>query len=73
MELDGFVRLDNTITDDDSAVALGTRSKVEADAMESRIEHALRWLLRRFVERSWIDRRLGPSAEPNTVELAVDS
>lgn len=31
---------------------------------EPRIEHTLRWLLRRFVDEAWIDARLGASANP---------
>jgi hypothetical protein len=36
------------------------------------VEHACRWLLRRFVNAAWIDQRLGPSTLPATT-LSVDS
>lgn len=37
-----------------------------------RVAHALRWLLRRFVDEEWLDARLAPSAHPQA-PLAVDS
>jgi len=43
-------------------------------AMEVRIEHTFRWLLRRFVDPSWIDERLGASPTANEIRsLAADS
>lgn len=40
---------------------------------EARIEHALRWLLRRFVDRSWIDKRLGVASKSEPTSMNVDS
>lgn len=43
-------------------------------ATESRIEHTCRWLLRRFVDPSWIDERIGASQTPGEIHsLAADS
>lgn len=41
--------------------------------VEARVEHILRWLLRRFTDPGWIDERLGASAQPNRYKHAVDS
>lgn len=37
---------------------------LEDPPTSSRIEHAFRWLLRRFVDPAWIDKRLGTDAAP---------
>ena len=43
-------------------------------ATEARIEHTFRWLLRRFVDPSWIDDRLGSTQTTDEVRsLAADS
>jgi hypothetical protein len=41
--------------------------------IDTRIEHTLRWLLRRFVDPQWIDQRLGSNSELEVVALAADS
>lgn len=43
------------------------------DASQTRIEHAFRWLLRRFVDPRWIDRRIGPNASSNELKEGIDS
>ena len=53
---------------DDPAPALRDISEVE-----SRMEHILRWLLRRFVEPPWIDQRLGTTAKSEIAGMNVDS
>lgn len=41
--------------------------------VESRIEHTIRWLLRRFVDPRWIDRRLGVGNQNQVSAELVDS
>ena len=41
--------------------------------VEARIEHALRWLLRRFVDPAWIDERLGVASSSEPTAMNVDS
>jgi hypothetical protein len=44
------------------------------EATEARIEHTFRWLLRRFVDPSWIDERLGTGpADREITALGADS
>lgn len=62
LELHGFVWSDESA--DSSARA----------ATEARIEHTLRWLLRRFVDPHWIDHRLGASTTAGEITaLGADS
>ena len=50
------------------------KEKIASDReVELRLEHILRWLLRRFVDPDWIDRRLGSKSQPNLSDLSVDS
>lgn len=47
-----------------------------SDLVNARIEHTLRWLLRRFVEPTWIDARLESEGRVNSIEvsrLRIDS
>lgn len=41
--------------------------------VDLRLEHILRWLLRRFVDPDWIDRRLGHDSQSKLKALSVDS
>jgi hypothetical protein len=44
------------------------------DATQRQVEHALRWLLRRFVDPEWLDARLGHAATPEENErLSIDT
>ncbi|HUQ69587.1 MAG TPA: hypothetical protein VM165_08695 [Planctomycetaceae bacterium] len=44
------------------------------DATQQQVEHALRWLLRRFVDPVWLDARLGHAAETGeAVSLSIDT
>ena len=62
LELHGFVWSDTSADTLDRA------------AIESRIEHTFRWLLRRFVDPSWIDDRLGSSQATGEIRsLVADS
>ena len=62
LELHGFVWTDDSADSPDRA------------AIEARIEHTFRWLLRRFVDPSWIDERIGTSLTPGEIRsLAADS
>jgi hypothetical protein len=63
LELDGFV--------DDQAILISTRSV--DPAIETRIEHTTRWLLRRFVDTTWIDARIGANDNPISTPLSIDS
>jgi hypothetical protein len=40
---------------------------------EERLEQILRWLLRRFVDPGWIDKRLNSSSKSSVGEFSVDS
>lgn len=40
---------------------------------EARLEHTFRWLLRRFVDPAWIDRRLGTQQVHDVTSLGADS
>ncbi|MEK6257807.1 MAG: hypothetical protein AABP62_04225 [Planctomycetota bacterium] len=62
LELHGFVWTDTPADSSDRA------------AIEARIEHTFRWLLRRFVDPSWIDERIGPPQTTGEIRsLAADS
>lgn len=62
LELHGFVWADSSTDSPDRA------------ATEARIEHTFRWLLRRFVDPSWIDERIGASLTTGAIRsLAADS
>jgi hypothetical protein len=52
----------------------GTTDSLDRAATEARIEHTFRWLLRRFVDPSWINERLGASQTSDEIRsLATDS
>jgi hypothetical protein len=83
LELDGFVRLDGLEPANSDFTpgaenllklhkSLRNQDSIEADT-DSRIEHTLRWLLRRFVVPTWIDERIGHSRQSQGSELPVDS
>ena len=48
-------------------------SPLSASQVHARVEHILRWLLRRFVDRCWIDERLGSGTGSDIHELKTDS
>ena len=67
LELDGFVFTDSSQRVDS---ALGEH----LSQTEARVEHFLRWLLRRFVDPIWIDQRLErPAKEIEPQPMTVDS
>jgi hypothetical protein len=44
------------------------------EATQQQVEHALRWLLRRFVDPGWLDARLGSSAASSEpAKLSIDT
>ncbi|MFO1045975.1 MAG: hypothetical protein U0941_29690 [Planctomycetaceae bacterium] len=52
----------------------GVQWTTEPDpATEARLEHTFRWLLRRFVDPAWIDRRLGTQHVHDVTSLGADS
>lgn len=53
-----------------SVTALADRTSFE---VEPRIDHILRWLLRRFVDPPWIDERLGSNSRSDVRDVTVDS
>jgi hypothetical protein len=42
-------------------------------AVEAQVEHALRWLLRRFVDPGWLDARLGSADKSDSSPLPIDT
>ncbi len=71
LELDGFAGI---TAPDRSSVSLSSDAPIaNANEVEARVEHILRWLLRRFVDPVWIDHRLGADAVPKDNDLTVDS
>lgn len=76
LELQGFIWTDTTeqpsqqtMTDETRAITDAARATAEA-----RVEHTFRWLLRRFVDPSWIDERLGTAPTTTAVgSLSADS
>jgi hypothetical protein len=83
LELEGFIWTDTShqdpiterftvqplpISQRDAGLKLFTKAEVEA-----RIEHILRWLLRRFVDPAWINGRLDSMADATIKDLNVDS
>ena len=80
LELEGFVRTDRLASHDLATstetadadlrrqTSAGTDSEI--DLVDARIEHTLRWLLRRFVEPAWIDARLEPKTSDTSVEFS---
>jgi hypothetical protein len=83
LELDGFVwgkesndQRESTRTKAEQAGASEIKvvaGDSEIAAAEARIEHIMRWLLRRFVDAAWIDRRLDSKAEAAIIQMAADS
>ena len=83
LELDGFVwpqasTKSNLPVARDGEVSLtnqpmSIQQERDRAAVEARIEHILRWLLRRFVDASWIDSRLGSNSRPSIARLPADS
>ena len=80
LELDGFVWNREPIRGTESEI--GNLQPNHADCgptlretaeIELRMEHILRWLLRRFVEPTWIDQRLGTTAKSEIAGMNVDS
>lgn len=43
------------------------------DGTRAEVEHALRWLLRRFVDPAWLDARLGSTDKMESSPLAIDT
>ena len=78
LELDGFVTREpfaqsrSGLTSDAGSLPAENASPSTMPA-EARMEHLLRWLLRRFVDPAWIDRRLESSSQKNCVQFEVDS
>ncbi len=76
LELQGFVWTDTSeersfqaLTDEVGVITDPARAVTEA-----RIEHTFRWLLRRFVDPTWIDERLGTAPTTVTIgSLSADS
>jgi len=83
LELDGFVEVDQGRVSDrsqsnvtDSKSMLRHVSNQTPPALvdyDSRIEHTFRWLLRRFVDPPWIDRRIGSANSDIVVDEIIDS
>ena len=81
LEFDGFVwshevtqAARTTEATDVSRVAVVRADESQEVARTvARVEHMLRWLLRRFVDADWIDRRLGTRSQQPVVQLPVDS
>jgi hypothetical protein len=83
LELDGFVWSDRAPLA--STELMPDRPKIKtaieqlndrdgpSQACKARVEHLLRWLLRRFVDSPWIDVRMGRKSDQKITELAVDS
>ena len=68
LELDGFVFTESSMHQVQST------SGNDLTQTEARVEHFLRWLLRRFVDPIWIDQRLNHSAkEIEPQPMSVDS
>jgi len=82
LELDGFVwpkvssfagpsaPIGERVRHEQTNVETGNLNTTETEA---RIEHILRWLLRRFVNPPWIDDRLGSRSDQRISELVADS
>ena len=83
LELDGFVANEGTAS---AAVDSLTCDPLNASLMQpaigltageelvaTRIDHTLRWLLRRFVDAGWIDQRLESTRSPEPKRLTIDS
>lgn len=80
LELEGFVRTDRLKSHDlatstetaDAELLRQSNSETdgEIDLVDARIEHTLRWLLRRFVDPIWIDARLEPKTSDTSVEFS---
>ncbi len=76
LELQGFVWTGTTEEPSLPATTSETRAitDVARATTEARIEHTFRWLLRRFVDPSWIDERLGSAPTTAAVgSLPADS
>lgn len=80
LELDGFKWQNLSLSLDSLPVANSVTSapRLEsvapsASEVESRMEHTIRWLLRRFVDPCWIDLRLGSQGDNPAAPHLVDS
>lgn len=83
LELDGFrwedssqIQLDLQIPTSGQSILSplpSSRQRPKGALTEARIEQILRWLLRRFVNPSWIDRRLKSNTNNSVAELSIDS
>lgn len=74
LQLDGFTW--PTDPNSKSASTLPNTDEMgvaDRNVIEARLEHVLRWLLRRFVDSSWIDRRLGTKSESIPKSMTIDS
>jgi len=80
LDLEGFTRKDITISlgelrSRQPEFRASQSSGIEgcAPEVESRMEHTFRWLLRRFVNSSWIDDRLGCQTQDAVRLEVIDS
>jgi hypothetical protein len=81
LELDGFAwrsdgvptSMDSLSTSCSSQPAQSVHLAGNDQEVEARLEHILRWLLRRFVDPSWIDGRLGSNSDEAIKQMPVDS
>ncbi len=83
LELDGFVFPSDPISnrameasseiDSEQRSSPSIQGRLDAQRTDVRLNQILRWLLRRFVDPSWIDARLEPVALANVPVSHVDS
>lgn len=73
LQRDGFHWSDKSNREFASNTKDVTPEAVGASLEDSRIEHILRWLLRRFVDPTWIEQRLGPTSTSQFHTSIVDS